>query len=478
MKRLLFLFGLIAGGLFPAKAQDLISISYLQSKTQAQLIAEFANPLFQNGVDMYKMTYTTPDVNGQLDTASGLFVIPQVSDRDLSFLCYQHGTVGSKEDVPSNLAGGYELAVVYGGMGFLSVAPDFLGLGEARGFHPYLHAATEASVAIDMLYAARQYAESETIGLTGLLFVTGYSQGGHAAMALHRELQSNFSNDWPVTAAAPMSGPYSLGEVIVDFGLSDTEYFYPGYLPYIILGLNEAYDLYEDFSAIFQPIYLPHIIDFYEAETDLGTLNQTLIELLQQEVGFSYPRFLLQDSVLQGIVTNPDHPLNAALRDNNVYDWVPEVPTRLYYCTADDQVDYRNSLFADSVMNANGAADVLAIDVNPSANHFDCVEPAVLQAIFFFRQQELLQDVGQEPAATKHFVQVYPNPAIDQVQFEWPKGQAMLLVFDAEGRVVFEKRITDEKKATLNIGNWASGSYYWVLMSENGTDGGNLVKGK
>ncbi|HMQ48446.1 MAG TPA: T9SS type A sorting domain-containing protein [Saprospiraceae bacterium] len=476
MKRLLLLMSLFISTHLAVNAQDLISISYLQSKTQAQLIAEFNNPLFQNGVDLYKMTYTTPDVNGLLDTASGLFVMPQVSDRDLSFLCYQHGTVGSKQDVPSNLAGGYELAVVYGGMGFLTVAPDYLGLGEARGFHPYLHAATEASAAIDMLYAAKQYADSEAIGQTGLLFVTGYSQGGHAAMALHRELQWNFTADWPVTAAAPMSGPYSLGEVIVDFGLSDTEYFYPSYLPFIVLGLNEAYDLYEDFAEIFQPIYLPHIIDYYEAEIDLGTLNQTLIELLQQEVGYSYPRFLLQDSVLQGIITNPDHPLNAALRDNNVYDWIPEVPTRLYYCTADDQVDYRNSVFADSVMNANGAADVMAIDVNPTANHFDCVEPAVLQAIFFFRQQEILQDVGQEPTSSKHLVKVYPNPATDRVQFEWPKGYAVLSVFDQDGRVVFQKQATGDKQATLNISTWAAGTYYWVLMSEAGTDGGKVVK--
>ncbi len=39
------------------------------------------------------------------------------------------------------------------------------------------------------------------------LFITGYSQGGHVAMAAHRALQTA---GIPVTASAPMSGPYAL----------------------------------------------------------------------------------------------------------------------------------------------------------------------------------------------------------------------------------------------------------------------------
>src|SRR6266404_6895443 len=41
----------------------------------------------------------------------------------------------------------------------------------------------------------------------GKLFITGYSQGGYVAMATHKAMQAA---QLPVTAAAPMSGPYAL----------------------------------------------------------------------------------------------------------------------------------------------------------------------------------------------------------------------------------------------------------------------------
>ena len=111
---------------------------------------------------------------------------------------------------PSERRGGWELAGVGAALGYVAVAPDYLGLGESRGFHPYVHAATEASAAIDLLYAAQEFAEKQKFPLNGQLFLTGYSQGGHASMALHRELERNYSKIFPVSAAAHLSGPYSI----------------------------------------------------------------------------------------------------------------------------------------------------------------------------------------------------------------------------------------------------------------------------
>jgi len=42
---------------------------------------------------------------------------------------------------------------------------------------------------------------------SGKLFITGYSEGGYVAMATHKALQAAGA---PVTASAPMSGPYAL----------------------------------------------------------------------------------------------------------------------------------------------------------------------------------------------------------------------------------------------------------------------------
>ena len=194
------------------QAQDLISSQYLSNVSKANLESTYGTA-FHNGVDLYRVLYTTPDVLGVLDTASGLLVVPDDPGFAYPLLVYQHGTINSRWDVPSQLAGGYQLATVFGGHGYATVAADYVGLGEARGLHPYVHADTEASAAIDFLFAARQFADqNDFLTLNDQLFVTGYSQGGHAAMAAHRALELDYSSDFTVTAAAPMSGPYSVSQ--------------------------------------------------------------------------------------------------------------------------------------------------------------------------------------------------------------------------------------------------------------------------
>ena len=454
----LFLFGTLLN------AQDLVSVTYKGSRTKAQMVADYGF-FMQYGIDRYKFQYTTLDVHGNLDTASGLFVLPSVDAANLPLLVYQHGTVGSKEEVPSNLSGGYELAEVYGAMGYATVAPDYLGLGDARGFHPYLHAATEASAAIDMLYAARQYLENDPdFEDNGKLFIMGYSQGGHASAALHRELEANYAAEWPVTAAAHMSGPYRLSGTIQEFANNEEPYSTPGYVPNMILGLNEAYQLFTDLAQIFREPYLSPIRDFYNNDIDLWNLNQTLIDLLTTEQGAAIPKYMLQDSVRMALATNPNHPINLALADNDVYDWAPQAPTRLYYCTADEQVPYTNSVFADSVMNANGAPDVISIDVNPTASHTECVEPAVTSAIFFFLPLQGLMVSSEEVAALKP-VQVYPNPASHTIWVEGLQAGDVLQLLSPTGQLL------ERRRSGGNLEEWPLQGYtpgvYWMQVLGN-----------
>jgi hypothetical protein len=156
MNRILYtLFAILLVGLMPLRGQEVVSSTFITSLTQAELPAEFQF-FARNGIDLYKVLYTTPDLEGRTDTASGLLVLPQV-DANLAvpFMVVQHGTVAGPEDVPSNMRGGWELAGLFGALGNATISPDMLGLGESRGFHPYVHAATETSAAIDMMYAVR-----------------------------------------------------------------------------------------------------------------------------------------------------------------------------------------------------------------------------------------------------------------------------------------------------------------------------------
>ena len=421
------------------KSQNLISSQYLGELSKIEIQASYGS-IMQNGVKRYKITYTTTDVQGVPDTASGLVVIPiREEEKIYPLLCYQHGTVGSPSDVPSNLNGGSALATIWGGLGYITSAADYLGLGEARGFHPYVHADTEASAAVDMLFATRQFVEENGYFLNDQLFITGYSQGGHAAMAVQRSIQEDYPEDFTITAAAPMSGPYSISTAMLGLSQNETPYYYIGYLPYTVLSMRLAYQLDYELNEIFKQPYIAAIDQFYHREINIGTLHNSLINTIQEEESDApIPRYIFQDSFLLNIENNYNHPFNVAMRDNDVYDWTPNAPTRLYYCMADDQVPFNNSIIADSIMNMNGAADLAAIDVNSSYDHGQCVRPALTQAAFFFLPyQSITTDIKTIKSSTNTIF--YPKPSNGLLHYNTTEKAIDIMLYDLAGKLQYHQ---------------------------------------
>ena len=221
-------------------AQDyLVDRTYLGSRSKVELFFLFGQAV-DYAVDLYRVRYKTIGSDNLPDTASGLLVIPQVAPGTLlPMVVYGHGTTSGPTDVPSQLRGGYEVAMAYAAFGFVTAAPDYLGLGDSRGFHPYVHAATETSASLDMLNASLEYLDFyEPDWNANFLFLAGYSQGGHTAMALHKEIEDFWSFVYPVTAATHMSGPYSMSGVMRDKLLSNDSYGFPAYIAYIVLGYD------------------------------------------------------------------------------------------------------------------------------------------------------------------------------------------------------------------------------------------------
>lgn len=440
-------------------SQTLISSQYLGQLSKIEMQA-FYGAIMQNGIKRYKITYLTNDIHGVPDTASGLVVIPiRDEPKNYPLLCYQHGTVSGPNDVPSNLNGGTTLATIWAGLGYITSAADYLGLGEARGFHPYVHADTEASAAVDMLFATRQFVAENNYHLNDQLFITGYSQGGHAAMAVQRSIQENYQDDFTITAAAPMSGPYSISTAMLGLSQNESPYYYIGYIPYTILSMRLAYDLDYELEEIFKQSYIAAIDQFYHNEIDLNELHNSLINTIQSEESDApIPKYIFQDSFLVNISTNYNHPFNVALRDNDVYDWAPTSPTRLYYCMADDQVPFTNSIIADSVMNMNGAVDLQAIDVNSNFDHGQCVRPAITQAaLFFLPLQSITTDL--KTIKTKSSPIFYPNPNKGLLSYQSMDEPMNITIYDLEGKIKYEAFPVIGKN-TLDLTQLPKGFYF------------------
>ncbi|NRB62950.1 MAG: T9SS type A sorting domain-containing protein [Saprospiraceae bacterium] len=452
--------------LFTVRAQELVSSTFLQSIAVSELPAEFAF-FARYGIDLYKVLYTTPDIEGRTDTASGLLILPQLED-DLAipFIVVQHGTVDGPNDVPSNLRGGWELAGVFGAMGYAAISPDMLGLGESRGFHPYVHAATEASAAIDMMYAMQELDNMDDgFALNDQVFVTGYSQGGHAAQALHRELQANHADVFPVTAAAHLSGPYSISEAMFDLIIGDQPYGTVAYAPYTMMAYNEVYGLYDDLEEYVKQPYADMCKRFYRGEVGLFELNGQLIDTLIAREGASITRLFLQDSLIENATHNENHPLRVALRDNDTYDWTPQSPTRIFYCEGDDQVPFRNSIIADSVMRANGAPNFSSTNLSETANHGECVLPALTNTIFFMNALARPVTSTRQPYAAP--VQYWPNPAQEQMFIQGLPEGGQLSILDLNGQLQ-KTWVTQSDVMRLNLAGLSSGMYILSMESAAG----------
>lgn len=418
-------------------SQQLLNPSLVQSFTKEDInIYLFLTGIpiqASHGVSLYKVNYLTPHLNGVIDTASGVVAIPTTSGFKWPVLFYQHGTANSRDDVPS--AGSFEslVAAVGAGLGYVSVAADYIGLGDSKGLHPYLHAATEASAARDLFLAAQQMFANNNVQLNKQLFITGYSQGGHAAMALHQLLAGDGAIEgFEVTAASHMSGPYSISTEMVNRLLSEEEYLFPGYPVYTLLSYDAAYQLFDSIGEFLREPYVGPAQLFADGLLSITELHDSLNILLKQQHGKSIVKFLFQDTIFAQL-NNPESPLSLALKENDTYAWVPQSPTRLVYCKADDQVVYTNALFADSVMSALGALDVEAVDVNSQADHGECVLFALGYTIPFFNQFVEVT-TGVKEIAILHGVKMYPNPAHEQIWLDGLPEKSTITLFNLQGQ--------------------------------------------
>ena len=428
--------------------------------------------LLENGIELYKITYTTLDVFGKPDTASGLIILPSNGKKSFFPVVYQHGTVDDRNDVPSNVKGGWEAGAVFAGLGYFTILPDYLGLGTSRGYHPYVHAASQSWAATDMLKAAVTFAANAGITLNEKLFITGYSQGGHASMALHRDLEKNPMPGFKVAGAAHLSGPYSISTSMLDILLSDKEYGTSGYVPHTLLAYNPIYKLYTNLNQVIKPAYLDIVLRRQKEEIGLNQMNTLLTAALKKDYGKAIPSYIFQDSVVNNIKNNLNHPVRLALKANDTYDWVPKAPTRILYCKADEQVVYTNAIFADSVMRARGAQNIFIKDLNSAFSHGQCVEPALLNSVLFFKSLSVSTSLFAVHSKTTD-LKVYPNPASTYLYFENLPNASKVEWFNLQGQKM--GNVTLDAGNELFIGDLSDGVYLFRAISGNEIFTGKVV---
>ncbi|MEX1188170.1 MAG: lipase family protein [Bacteroidia bacterium] len=442
----IFLIALLSSSAVEAQILEYTKIDSLDLEGMEQVLTDFGVPPgFINvrfPIDFYRVRYMSRHPqNDEPIEASGAIAIPRGVTCEMPLASYQHGTVSAKSNVPSFNNFEANIGKIFAGSGYVVCMPDYIGLGTSPGLHPYVHARSEADAALDLLRAARQLQDSLGFNLNNQLFIFGYSQGGHATMALHKEIEEQYPFEFEVTMSAPMSGPYDLSGVQAEVIIQDEIYPTPGYLPYVVFAYQSVYgNFYDELSDVFLPPYDTSLLPLFDGMVSMADINAAVPAI---------PNTILVPELLDDFISNPDNVLRTTLALNDVYDWVPQAPVRIMYCNADDQVGYLNSVKTYDKFIENGALDVEYYDFGPF-NHNGCVQFCLLAAYSLFEERK---DIREDLTLSADIG--------DAVSPGFQNGSIEIMANGGELPYVYSWSVANENGP--NINGLSSGTYSLVM---------------
>ena len=376
-------------------AADLLQ--QLGAPANAQLLLLAGSPVCD--IRVYHIEYETVGGKGEATTASAALMVPSGAGTDCHggrpIVLYAHGTTTDRGFDISNLqdsanAEGLLMAAFFASQGDIVVAPNYAGYDTSTlTYHPYLVGDQQSKDMIDALTAARRAIPAGLLLAAdgGELFITGYSQGGYVAMATQRAMQAA---GMTVTAAAPMSGPYAIAAFVDAVFGGEVNAGAPVFSTLMITAYQKSHgDIYQDTTDIFEAQYasgIDSLLPGTEPRSQLyaeGKLPQyALFSAMPPDPAYAamtpattpanlapvfaagfgdgnlitnaYRLDYLQDAVAHpdggwptlttGVAAAaPASPLRAALKDNDLRDWMPTAPTLLCGGDGDPTVLWLNA---------------------------------------------------------------------------------------------------------------------------------------
>jgi pimeloyl-ACP methyl ester carboxylesterase len=315
-----------------------------------------------------EIVYPTPGPKGGLFDVSAALLVPTNCTGSvpspMPLVAYNRGTEVKKSRAMAS-ATDEETGVLMGllaAQGYAVVATDYLGYNKSNhSYHPYLHADSQASTTVDSIRAARGAMSALGLSTSGRLLLTGYSQGGHASLATLKAIQADTSLGLTVTAAGPMSGPYSLtnsfvtGLAFLPTGTGGSSIF----TPLLVSAYQKVYgNLYSSVSDFYKAPYATGIEDLLPGPlsfTELYTNGKLPVNL--------------GDLVTTGAITSlgdANSAIRKALAANDlVTGWAPAVPLMLCGGSGDPVVLY--SANTQAAMTAFGGASAARVEVDVNA---------------------------------------------------------------------------------------------------------------
>ncbi|WP_426683484.1 lipase family protein [Xanthomonas translucens pv. undulosa] len=344
--------------------------SYTHQAIGAILADEQSTDQATCDVRLAEFTYATIGVNGEPATASGTLLVPGGSQCAGPFplVSYSQGTESLRHAEQAkeirDAKGNDILVTHFATQGYVVVSSDYLGIGQSNyRFHPYLHAASEASASIDALRAARQLLQRLNTPLSGKVMLTGYSAGAHSAMATQREIEAHLSNEFHLVASAPISGPYALSQTFRDswsgHNAVGENTFGIVLGSYAVIGMQRTYhNIYLAPSQVFQDPWASKVEALFP-----GTQSLTDLALGDTLPSIDKVRSYFQPGFYNDFASNPNNPFLRDLERNDLLSWTPRTPTLLCGSDNDATVPLKNATTAIAAFKARGSNQVSMLDL-------------------------------------------------------------------------------------------------------------------
>jgi dienelactone hydrolase len=386
--------GVNAGNFISSTRNGTMSVAEVNRRIQ-KTFGSSVSPTAQ-ALELYKVSYRSRDEKNRAVILTGLVVLPRGGAPN-GLVIFNHGTIVNSALAPSRFTGKAnnseaEVATLAFASGGYAVAmPDYLGLGDHKGAHPYPLGAANSLSAVDIIEPARTLAKRQNTAVGSRLFVTGYSEGGATAMWTVRDLERKSGDGYNVSAAAPASGPYDLSDTTRKWMLASPT-SQEEFVIRLYLASYMAYYFHKS-TGIKLTEYFKPAMAFTISQAFKGNISdENLIKRLAVAAVLMRSKNSLENVITARFkkaleTLDTSDPVIREMQKSDTFDWSPRTKMLLISLQGDKVVDPANTEKTMRTMRRRGVpADTLRqyLIKDTSLNHLTAIAPALAQARRFF----------------------------------------------------------------------------------------------
>ncbi len=350
-------------------------------------------------VALYRVQYpaVVPEWQNKPTSASGLIAIPiEPGTAKMPVVCYQHGTVYGKYEVPSysfsrtnpsgfsQYAGSYETRLMvaqYAGQGYVVEAADYFGMGDSTLPEAYTVKGAEQSACVGLYNAAQAFLAAKGIRQSQL-FLAGWSAGGLVTTAFLEKLQSLGIHPAASFTASSPNDPFAGLNAWIYHPRKNEAIWENTMLALTLFSYQHYYSRPGLAASVLKAKYYRRFRKLYDRDFHSQAELQRIFQSLVQ------PRVPLL-AYLRKPYTNPAYFADSAygkfLARSQSFRVMCQSPVRMYYGSDDEAIPVALGTLAASYQRAMGSHAIHPVEV-PGGTHRGTFLSAVSQSLAWFNK--------------------------------------------------------------------------------------------